>query len=59
MTVETSISARKPTEFDGWRSISLAFAVVGMLIYILMHWRLRAIDPVLASTAGTVAPVVP
>ena len=34
-------------------------AVVGMLIYILMHWRLRAINPVLASTAGTVAPAVP
>ena len=34
-------------------------AIVGMLIYFLMHSRLRAVSPTLAKTAGTAVPVSP
>ena len=34
-------------------------AIIGMLIYMLMHSRLRAVNPVLAKTAGTAVPVSP
>ena len=38
--------------------ISMAI-IVGMLIYFLMHSRLRAVSPTLAKTAGTAVPVSP
>jgi hypothetical protein len=34
-------------------------AIVGMLIYSIMHSRLRAVNPILAKTEGTAVPVSP
>ena len=43
----------------GYRAVFImcaTAAITGLLIYVLMHWRLRAVNPTLARTAGT-APV--